>query len=234
MNKKQIIITAVIGVLMFIAGFFTRMVSGNMKEAQMADALAVGVKEGQITMSQEEMAQGGYISTDTLKVRINDGDVQWYDGTLWHTAASVEELEKEDVFVIAQADFEEFMEQLKQEKIEAEGQQEGSGENGVGSADSQLLIGVKETPKPTSKPATKPQTQPSVQQPAQTAVTQTPVSQPGDDSSDNDSDDDSAGDSSEDNSEDNSGDNSGGGDDAPADDGDTGDGEDIGWSDDYL
>lgn len=226
MNKKQIIITAVTGVLMFIAGFLTRMVFGNMKEAQMADTLAVGVKEGQITMSRQEMASEGYISTDTLKVRINDGDVQWYDGTLWHTAASVEELEKEDIFVIAQADFEEFMEQLKQEKLEAEGQQEGSGENGMGSEDSQLLIGVKETPKPT----TKPQTQPSVQQPAQTAVTQTPVSQPGDDSGDDSSDDDSSGDSSEDNS----GDNSGGGDDAPADDGDTGDGEDIGWSDDYL
>lgn len=231
MDKKQIAITTVVGAVMFITGFLARMIFIDMKKAQSVEPIEGELQPEQISFGlQEELTAGESISVDTLKVRINDGDVQWYDGILWHTVASVEELEKEDSFVIAQANFEEFMEQLKQEKLEAQGQQEGSGGNGVDMGNEQLLIGAKETPRST----TKPQTQPSVRQPASV---QTPVSQPADNLND-DSNDDSSDENSDNFFEDNSsGDNfqsNSGGEDAPADESGTGDGEDIGWSDDYL
>lgn len=150
MGKKQIFVTAVIALTTFAVGFGAGAVvmSGEGRQAP-ADSGQIVVRQEQ-DMTQEELLAQGYLSADILKVRIHDGDVEWYDGTLWHVAASVEELQKEDTFYMAQAEFEKFMEQLKQEK---EGQQTGNLQGESGEGDSQVLVGEKDAPpKPTTTP----------------------------------------------------------------------------------
>lgn len=247
MGKKQIIITAVMALTAFAVGFGAGAVVMSGEGHQIsADSGQVVVQQEQ-SLTQEELLAQGYLSADILKVRINDGYVEWYDGALWHMAASVEELQKEDTFYMAQAEFETFMEQLKQENA---GQQGGSLQIEAGEEDTQLLIGEKDAPpKPTETPKPRPQSAGSQTTPVQTPTPQTNQPSAGSnnnsqDNSDDDSSDDSSsgGDSSNEGSgggDDSSGGDSsnggsGGGDDSSGGDSGTGDGEDIGWSDDYL
>ena len=63
----------------------------------------------------------GYVKADDIRVRIEDGQVQWYDGRSWHEVSSAKDLEQEDRFCLAQESFRAFDRQLRQEKGKAAG-----------------------------------------------------------------------------------------------------------------
>lgn len=232
MTKKMYMMTVAIGGVMFAAGFLTRMAvdAGGPKDSPVEEQKPKETAaEQREEINPEEM---GYVASDTIRVRIEDNQVQWYDGRLWHEVASVEELEKEDRFCLAEEAFREFDEQMRQEKAAARQEQAGETE-----ASGTLSVGVKETPRPVQRP----QATPAPQVPADVPA---PEAGPADNGG--------------------SGGNSGGGApqpenpgggapqpanpatpppvtpppaDVPADSGnsgDTGDGENMEWSDDYL
>ncbi|MCI8543054.1 MAG: hypothetical protein HFH95_07055 [Lachnospiraceae bacterium] len=223
MAKRQYMMMAAVGIVMFAAGFLASAVrdSGE-QELPLEERTAEGSLEEQKAEIAPETL--GYVRADTVRVRIEDDRVQWYDGRLWHDVASVEELAKEDRFCLAEEGFRAFDEQLMQEKAAKRQEEAGAEASGA------LSVGVKETPKPAVRP--------------QTAVPQAPaeipeqVDPPADNSGNNGN---SGGGGNSGNQ------NSGGGEaapppvDVPGDTGggdaggsDSGDGENMEWSDDYL
>lgn len=220
MRGKWILITAMASVLMFGAGLLGRGL-WNQPRAAMAK---VPETTGQQGLSPQAAA-GGYLSADEIRVRVNDGDVEWYDGRLWHRVASVEELVANDKFYVAQEKYGEFEEQLRQE--EAVQQQKGTL---LAQRQAETSVWQKDAPAPASTPKPSSGTRP------QTAVT-APVQTPGTPQQ-------SAGnDSSNDDSNDNDNSTSAPAEppadtpvEPPSDAGgsDTGDGENMEWSDDYL
>ena len=265
MKAVYYVATALVGAVMFWAGLAVRPLidSPGQQETvmQMEEASAPGdaMNIQQAELSAEELAARGYLSAEALDVRIDDGEVQWFDGVIWHGVASVEEMAKEDKFYVAQEDFREFEEQLKQREADsaAEGSDSSQGET--------LSIGQREEPKPTAKPqSTKPAVTETVTVPIVIPVLEpqpTPApesnggggggsqpSAPAPDSGnsgsgggnsgggDGGSSDPGSGDSGSSGGGDTGSGNAGGSDEGGGDSGgsDTGDGENMEWSDDYL
>lgn len=249
--------TALVGVVMFWVGFQLRPVLNPWEQQEVAAMPEdESVEVQQTEQSAAELAAQGYLPLEELTVRIDDGEVQWFDGVIWHTVAPVEDLAKEDKFYAAQEGFQELEEQLKQQWEDRRAEQESAVERGE-----TLLVGQKEDPKPTEKP--KP-TKPTVTAPVPEPVivpelVPEPTAAPensgggnsggggggnsgggnsggGDSGNTGDGGNSGGGDSG------NTGDsgNSGGGDSGNTEDsgnsggGDTGDGENMEWSDDYL
>lgn len=240
--KRQITITIAVGLVMFLAGFFMRGMWFDVqtKEGSPEENPASGADSAQMGVLPQENAQNA-----SPQVRINDGNVEWYDGIRWNLAASVEQLEKEDPFNATQEARKELEQRLLQERAEKQQMALAS----LNREENVPLIGEKEEQKPAAPQQSvkdqKGQAQNTSKQPAVSSVqqTQTPaqsVPVP-DSSSDNSSSDDN---SSDDSSSD---DGSSGGQDAPVDtppadepadtpaeDPGTGDGENMEWSNDYL
>ena len=151
MKKKQYVMMAVTGGAIFAAGFLAGTVRDTGRPPKQP-AEEQTAEESQAEESEEISPESmGYVASDTIRVRIEDNQVQWFDGRLWHEAASVEELEREDRFCLAAEAFQVFDEQLRQEKAaerQARADQDASGT---------LSVGVKETPKPPQRPQTPPQ-----------------------------------------------------------------------------
>ncbi|MDE6518142.1 MAG: hypothetical protein K2L18_09910 [Acetatifactor sp.] len=174
MKAVYYVATALVGAVMFWAGLAVRPLidSPGQQETvmQMEEASAPGdaMNIQQAELSAEELAARGYLSAEALDVRIDDGEVQWFDGVIWHGVASVEEMAKEDKFYVAQEIFREFEEQLKQREADstAEGSDSSQGET--------LSIVQREEPKPTAKPQS---TKPTVTEPV-TVPTVIPVLEP--------------------------------------------------------
>lgn len=145
---------------MFAAGFLTRMAwdAAGIQEQPMEEQTPQEIAAEQKEETDPEAM--GYVAPDTIRVRIQDNQVQWYDGKFWHEAASVEELRREDRFCLAEEAFREFDEQLRQEKAAERQAQEGTAGT--------LSAGVKETPKPVQRPQAPPapQATPEPQAPA--------------------------------------------------------------------
>lgn len=242
MGKKGLAIGILAGAAMFAAGFLVRTAWDGYKDEQ--EALAAMNQEA---AEEEAMArQGGqeapeatageYLEADMVQVRIEDGQVQWFDGRLWHGVASVEELQRKDRFYLAEEAFREFDEQLRQEKAAAR-QAEAAGESD-GEASEALSVGVKETPKPVQRPqsTSAPQAPVEVPVPAEGSVDSGGSSGGGNSGGGNSVGGNSGGEApvapppvEEPSDSGNSGGDSGG--DAGS---DTGDGENMEWSDDYL
>lgn len=154
MEKKQWMIRILTSIGLFVAGFLVRMIWDGYADKQAAIAARV---EAEAAMEERQALEnklaaleaivGGYLEADVIQVRIEDGQVQWYDGRLWHEAASVKEMEREDKFYMAGESFQAFDEQLRQEKV-AKRQEEAIGAEAL----QELSVGAKETPKPTSRP----------------------------------------------------------------------------------
>ena len=157
MKKIYLLATVLFGAVTFGAGLPEKAPVWPMTRQQAADQQDVAAATQLREMSVRELAEQGYVSVDMLKIRIDDGEVQWYDGVMWHTAATVEEMEKEDKFYVAQEAFLEFEEQLiQQRETERVGQESAGGQEQI------LLVGRKKEEKPAEKP--KP-TQPTVTTP---------------------------------------------------------------------
>ena len=182
---------------------------------------------------------------EELKVRIDDGEVQWFDGMIWHTVSSVEEMQKEDKFYLAQEAFRLFEEQMRQQGAESDMEESEINQAGT------LSVGQKKEPKPAEKPkptkpvVTEPVIDPSLQLPIPGSIpTPAPdnIGQPSSPDSGGNSGGNSGGGSSgggdggSSGSGGGDGGNSGsdGGDSGSSGGGDTGDGENMEWSDDYL
>lgn len=164
MDKRQCAVTVIVGIAMFGAGFLARMVWDRQEKEQ--NDLAIAALEQELAEAKQEreitpqiLEQGGYLPAEALRVRVDDGRVQWYDGQIWHDVAAVEELEKEDRFYLAGENFAAFDEQLRQESV-AKRQEEAV----ALSENEDIVVGQKEVPKPTARP--KPAVTP--QQPATT------------------------------------------------------------------
>ena len=154
--------TALVGAVMFWVGFQARPVLDPWEQQEVAAVPGdESVEVQQTEQPAVDLAAQGYLSLEELTVRIDDGDVQWFDGVMWHTVAPVEELAKEDKFYATQEGVRELEEQLKQQREDRRAEQESVAERGE-----TLLVGQKEEPKPTEKP-----------KPTKPAVT-APVSQP--------------------------------------------------------
>lgn len=228
--EKQTVISIVIGVAAFLGGFVLRGIwpdaprDSGVREDAVSDT--VTVRDGYLAAGEEGIP--------AVRVRMNDGDVEWYDGTRWNFVATAEELEKADPFSMTSDAWEALEERL----AETAREERQTALASLSREEARLLIGEKERSKPD---AAKPPAaiQPRPEQPPVPAQPQTPSVQGNGGSSDDDS---SGGDSSGDDSSgggapDNGssgGDSSGGQDDPPAENPDTGDGEDMEWSDDYL
>lgn len=178
MKLKQFIITALVGITAFAAGFLLRTVwssspDKNVRTGSNADqtyqsgpSASQGqvMSQGQVLSQDQPFPQGeglppagpaeteNTVCADNIQVRIDDGQVQWYDGIVWHTVASVEELSGEDRYYLAQEFFQSFIQELQQEKLETPSlsPQEGT----FMAKDAGISVGQKETPKPTPKPST--------------------------------------------------------------------------------
>ena len=66
-------------------------------------------------MTEKPKEDGQYLSPDMIQVRVDDGQVQWHDGTLWHTVCSVEELIEKDRFTVAQDSFLAYVEEVRRQ-----------------------------------------------------------------------------------------------------------------------
>lgn len=230
MGKKQYVALAAAGGALFAFGFLAGTVwnrQSPVKGAGDEQAAENTVQEqtGGDAMVQERNDSpeaAGYVKADDIRVRIEDGQVQWYDGRSWHEVSSAKDLEQEDRFCLAQESFRAFDQQLRQEK-EAKRLEEAA------ELSEELSAGVKETPKPVNRPAVpqapaatpEPETQPETppadnggggnpgyQPPAAPPPAATPTPAPETPPADT------------------------GGGDTGGD--DTGDGENMSWSDDYL
>lgn len=148
MKAVYFVATALVGVVMFWVGFQLRPVLDPWEQQEVAAVPEdESVEVQQTEQAAAELAAQGYLPLEELTVRIDDGDVQWFDGTMWHTVASMEELAKEDKFYVAQEDYLKFEEQLKQQWEDRRAEQESPEEQGE-----TLMVGQKETPKPVEKP----------------------------------------------------------------------------------
>lgn len=170
---------------MFAAGFLLRTVW----DASVTDSVQVGsgtnpavqgspsssqghiVAQESDSSSEKASRQEDALTAEMIQVRIDDGQVQWYDGTLWHNVASVEELAEEDKFYLAQDPFLAFSQELQQEN--AEGSVESWQTGTFMAEENGLLVGQKETPKPAAKPKA-----PSQPSPEETPAPQEPVDTP--------------------------------------------------------
>ena len=247
MKIGYIVATTMVGGVVFAAGLLARPLL--LPEGRQQDAVAQ--TEGSIVEVQhaeilsEDLAAAGYLSVEELKVRIDDGEVQWFDGMIWHTVSSVEEMQKEDKFYLAQEAFRLFEEQMRQQGAESDMEESEINQAGT------LSVGQKKEPKPAEKPkptkpvVTEPVIDPSLQLPIPGSIpTPAPdnIGQPSSPDSGGNSGGNSGGGSSgggdggSSGSGGGDGGNSGsdGGDSGSSGGGDTGDGENMEWSDDYL
>lgn len=176
------------------------------------------------------------VEAGEVKVRIFDGNVEWFDGSRWHTAGSVTQYMKEDPFrAYAESDVPAAGGDGTGTG-EGTGNGEGGGDTSAGSSAGYERRGggsvVKETPKPVTpkKPAT-----PSTPQTPVTPETPAPSTPPADDGGNDNHDEgggnnDNGGNDNGGNTDNGGGDNGGNPDTAP----DAGGDVDIEWTDDIL
>lgn len=247
MNNKEIVIKILAGLAIFVVGLgIGGLIFQPKEEAPKVEEMLVNAK----------YASG-------VQIRVNDGNVEWYDGIRWHVEGSVEELAEKDAFYRSGEDWETMDEQLSGYVAEdsqtflassdpedakpliGENEQSGQGTQGQTSRPQNA---ASQAPAQTSQRPAQTQ-QPAVQTPAVGGASGNQASNAGssnDDSSDDDSSDNSAPGDDSSGGDVSGGDSSGGdpsgGQDTPAEEppaedppaDDTGDGENMDWSNDYL
>jgi len=162
MNRKQIIIITMVGIVTFCLGI----VLGKCLPAEKAEQIPEQVTSLEQEDEQKEILQQSEPEEINILVRINNEDVEWYDGIRWNRVDSVEELMKNDKYKLAEANRRELEESLQMKRVETVREESAfmSREN------NELYVGKKEVPKA-----------PSVQKPAQEPTkeeqlpTETPV-----------------------------------------------------------
>ena len=148
-KKRRSGVTAAVGAVTFLMGILVGTALNGYgqgrENAEVPESERETVEQSEV-MTPERLAAEGYLTAEVIRVRVEDGQVQWYDGRLWNHVASVEELERQDRFFLAGEEFEAFEEELRQER--AAGRQEI-----IRQDETPVLVGQKETPK-TTRPNT--------------------------------------------------------------------------------
>lgn len=170
MKSKTIILAAVTGIIIFTAGFLIGRAGAPSRKGDLAQGsdlqqVQAGIVVSTAEGSAESAAAGNVVRVEALRFRVDDGNVQWFDGIRWNTVAAVEELASQDKFALAKTALEEF-------EIQYEAQQE-AGQQGMepvpfGREENKVLTGMKENPKtvmpkPTPVPEVKTETPAPVQ-----------------------------------------------------------------------
>ena len=243
MSKKWLIIAILVGLVSFGAGWLIP------RDCKVCEQSAVESSEVQVvieTPAPEIVYQipEGYIASEAVQIRVCDGEVQWYDGAIWRSVGSMEELSEQDMYNVSKDSLLALVEEISKKRLEEQ----------VGTMVDPMTgeVQVGEVPKATPKPV--------VVTPAP-VVTQAPVVESGDTGSGSNNNASSNNNSSSDNNSGSSNDSGANSNPAPTTvpgeptpapaqptpapseptqaptqetPPDTGDGEDIGWSDDYL
>lgn len=169
MAKRQKWITLIVSLLMLVIGFIAGL---SVKFAIKNSADAVGTQEvmsAEVT-GDDLLVENTEQGNREILIRIDDGMVEWFDGSKWCQAASVEELQQQDKFYLAKEALEEFEQNYIEEKTEE--QQETL--TILEEEEIPLLVGEKEKPKEKPKKET-PKTNTSSEQTTDTPVpTETP------------------------------------------------------------
>ncbi len=121
-NKKIVLVGTLTLVIGFILGLFVSHMLMCREIAALEGALmaATGTQNGSsmttITAtttdgSMTTAAAASLIEVSQIKVRVNDGAVQWFDGTYWNEVAPVEELQQQDKFYLAEESLAAFEQQ---------------------------------------------------------------------------------------------------------------------------
>ncbi len=168
MDRKQIMITAMAGIVTFCLGILLGKCLPAEKEGQVSEqAAGLGQEDG-----QKEIQQQSEPKEINIMVRINDGDVEWYDGIRWNRVGSAEELMKNDKYNMAEANRWELEESLLVKRAETVREESVF----MGRENNELYVGKKEVPEAQSvqkPPVQKPPAQKPTNQeqlPAETPV----------------------------------------------------------------
>lgn len=129
-NKKIILVGTLTLVVGFILGLFVShmmmrrelaTLEGELLAATSAQngssmtTIAATTTDGSMTTA----AAANLIEVSQIKVRINDGAVQWFDGTYWNEVAPVEELQQQDKFYLAKESLAAFEQQYTEAAMAA-------------------------------------------------------------------------------------------------------------------
>ena len=217
---KIIIIRTLVGIILFSAGIAVGVPACRMYDKARAQASAGTAVSGETgTANPAESTGTGAVEAD-LELRVRDGDLEWYDGVRWNHAGTVSELVAADPIANPSEEWKALAARLAETRAaEQEAEMAAlSRENSVLSVDE-----IAAARPQTSAPAVSRPTTPGAAQPA------APAPVPGNNNDNNDNNDDD-----------------GGHDEGPAPapepdpapepepaPDDTGDGENIEWSDDY-
>ena len=97
MNKKNCLIVIAVAVVSFVLGFMVKFI---ISEPNVKD-----VQENEVVIIENESIE--------VMVRVREGYVEWHDGTTWNRAQSVAELQTEDIYNLAQDDLKSFEESYR-------------------------------------------------------------------------------------------------------------------------
>lgn len=107
MKRKEILLLGVTGISLFVLGFLAHIGYDKIcEEPHVEDEIVVADATSE---------------TYEVDVRINDGYVEWFDGSKWNREESVEELQAQDPYYLAQTALTEFEESYRAE-LESENQ----------------------------------------------------------------------------------------------------------------
>ncbi len=208
-KERRAGMTAAVGAVTFLMGIFVGMVwngyGQGRENAEVPESESETVVQSEV-MTPERLAAEGYLTAEAIRVRVEDGQVQWYDGRLWNHVASVEELEQQDRFSLSGEAFEAFEEEMRQER--AAGRQKI-----ISQDEDAVLVGQKETQRPATRPNTAAAAPQEPEESTPEAGGGADYSQPAGGGSSNPPPAEAT---------------------PPADTGTSGDGENMEWSDDYL
>lgn len=96
MNKKHLIINISVAIVFFVLGFLARMF--------IMEATDKGKEEKEVA----DIKQDDIYTVTEVDVRIREGYVEWFDGTTWNKVESVDALQAEDSYFLAQEGLNEF------------------------------------------------------------------------------------------------------------------------------
>lgn len=131
LGRKYIIIMVASILVSFGTGYMTKTCVQMIKEINKAQSEAAMTSYAQYTMvacndntailvKNGEVEGDTFISADLVDVRINNGMVEWFDGSTWNKVALVEQLQASDKFKVAKEQLAEF-----ESNYVAESSQEG-------------------------------------------------------------------------------------------------------------
>lgn len=141
-RNKTLLISGTTLVVGFLLGLLVSRLMMGRRIVQPETPLLSATSSGVGTLSTNQSTNTGnanaeimlsgtdVVETSRIQVRVNDGVVQWFDGTYWNDVAPTEELQAQDKFHLAETKLAAFEEQYIAEMVTiANNQAEGDAES---------------------------------------------------------------------------------------------------------